>query len=69
MVQSFLKFLICIKYSPLSCKSATKFFNFLNFSFFETKSVNHCEDYVNFQDIEDELQQNILHHFHHYSFN
>ena len=30
--------------------------------------VNQYKDYVNFQDIENHLQENTLHHFLHYSF-
>ena len=30
--------------------------------------VNHYENYVDFQDIEKQVQENTLHHFLHYSF-
>ena len=30
--------------------------------------INHCEGHVPFQDIEHQHQENILHHFFHYSF-
>ena len=33
-------------------------YNF-QFSFFQTKRVNHCEGYVNFQDIEYQIQKKI----------
>ena len=36
-----------------------KFFYFFKFSFFQAKRVNHLEVYVNFQDIEYQLQEKI----------
>ena len=55
--------------SSLSCKFAT-IFQLIQFSFFQVKKVNHCEGYVNVQDNEHQLHENMLHHFHfhHYSF-
>ena len=38
------------------------------FSFLHVKTVNHFEGYVNYQDIENQLQGNILYHFRHYNF-
>ena len=43
-------------------------FQLFQSSFFPVKMVNHCEGHVIFHDTEHELQQNILHHFLHYSF-
>ena len=34
---------------------------------FQVERVNHCQSYVNFQDIEHQFQDNIPHHNHHYS--
>ena len=53
------KFITCMTYSA---------FCFFQFSFFQVKRVNHCTGYVNFQDIEHQLQEIVFHHFHHYSF-
>ena len=38
------------------------------FSFFLGKKLNHCGGYMNFQHTEQQLQENSLYHFHHYSF-
>ena len=56
---------MCMTYSFLSCKFITSFSTF-SFSFFQAKRVNHCEDYVNFQDIKRQLQENNLNHYLHY---
>ena len=40
-------------------------FQVFQFSFFQAKKVNNCEGYVNFQDTEDQLRENILHHYLH----
>ena len=45
------KFLICVTYSFLSCKLAKTFSNFI----LSGKNVNHCEGYVVFQDIENQV--------------
>ena len=58
------KFLICITYS---CKFPISFSNFSIF-ILSAKKTNYCEGYVNCQNIEHQLQENILHHYHHYSF-
>ena len=55
-----------ITYSVLTCKVATSFSLFKPL-FFQVKMVNHYEVHVIFQDIERQLQENILHHFLHYS--
>ena len=39
---------MCITYSVLSCELATSF-SIFQFSFFQVKMVNHCEDYISFQ--------------------
>ena len=59
------KFPIWITYSVFSCKLATRFFQF---SFFQTKIADRFEFYVNFQGIEYQLQENILHNFLYYNF-
>ena len=41
---------------------------YFQFWLFPAKRANHVEGYVNFQDIEHQLQNNILYHCHHYSF-
>ena len=43
-------------------------FPLFQLSFFLVKMVNHYDVHVIFQDIEHWLQENILHHFLHYSF-
>ena len=43
-------------------------FHFFNVHSFKAKKVNHFEDYVNFWDMEHQLQENIFHHFLHYNF-
>ena len=43
-------------------------FQLFQFLFFQIKRVNHCEGYVNFQDVEHQLQENTLYHFDHYNF-
>ena len=58
--------LMCIKYSVLFCKLATSFSPF-SISFILVKTANHYEVDVMFQVIEHQLQENILHHFLHYS--
>ena len=37
-------------------------------SLFQVKMVHHYEVYVIFQDTENQFQENIIHHFPHYSF-
>ena len=58
---------MCITYSVLSCKLATDFRVF-QFSLFLVKMLNHYEVHAIFQDNEHQLQENIIHHFLHYSF-
>ena len=53
---------MCITCSVLSRKLAASFSVF-QCSFFQAKTVNHSEDYVNFQDIEHQFQESILYHF------
>ena len=53
------KFRKCITHSSLSWKFATSFSIFSNFHSFRQKRVNHLEVYVNFQDIEYQLQEKI----------
>ena len=60
---AFLNFFMGIGYSSLSCKFAAIFSTF-QFSFLEVKRVNGYESYVNVQDIEYQLQENFLSHFH-----
>ena len=59
-VLNFLNFLYSCRF-PIS---------FSNFSIFilSAKKTNYCEGYVNCQNIEHQLRENILHHYHHYSF-
>ena len=61
------KFLMCIKYSVLSCKLATCFSTF-SISILSGKNGKSYLVRVIFQDIEHQLRENILHHFLHYSF-
>ena len=56
------KFLMCITYSVLWCKSATSF-STISIFILSVKMVNHYEVYVIFQDINHQLLENILHHF------
>ena len=58
---------MCITYYVLSCKLATSFLTFSIFILFG-KNGNHKEFYVISGDTENPLQENILHHFLHYSF-
>ena len=58
---------MCTTYSVLSCKLAISFRSF-QFSFFLVKILNHYEVHAIFQDNEHQLQENIIHHFLHYSF-
>ena len=60
-LNSSFEFILCITYSVTLWKLAFRLFQF---SFFLVKSVNHYE----FQDIAHQLQENIIHHFLHYSF-
>ena len=60
------KFLMCVSHSAL-CRLATSFSTF-SISLFQVKLVNLCEVHLIFPDIEHQLQENILHHFLHYSF-
>ena len=56
------KFLMCIIYSSLSFKFATNFSTF-SVLILSGKKLNHCEEYVNFKDIEHHLQGNIIHYY------
>ena len=58
---AYFKFVICITYSPLSCKFATSFATFSIF-ILSGKKVNlcHCKGYVNFQDINHQLLEKYL---------
>ena len=51
-----------ITYSSLSSKVAISF----QFSIFHGKRVNCCDNDVNFEDIEHQFQENIVHQFNHY---
>ena len=53
-----------ITYSSLSSKFAISF----QFSIFHGKRINYCDNHVNFQDIELQFQENIVHQFNHYRF-
>ena len=55
-------FLICITYSVLPCKLAKSFSTFSIF-ILSCKKVSHSEGYVNFWDIEHQLEKNIFHHY------
>ena len=55
-----------ITYSALSCELVTRLSTFPIFIFL-VKMINIYEDYVNFQDIEHQLEENTLHHILHYS--
>ena len=61
------KFLMCITYSVLSFKLATCFSTSL-ILLLKAKRVIQCVGYVKFWNIEHQFQENIHHHFHHYSF-
>ena len=61
------KFLMCITYSSLSCKFATSISLFSNF-ILPVKKVKQLWRYVDFQDVEHQLPEKLLHIFHHYSF-
>ena len=57
-----------IAYPVLACKLATSFSAFSVNSFSLLKMVNHYEGHLDFQDIEHQLRENILYHFHDYSY-
>ena len=59
-------FLMCIKNIVLYHASLLQVFQHSKFSLFQVKRVSYCEVYRNFRDIEHQLQENILHHCHHY---
>ena len=59
------KVLMCITYSVLPCKLATRLFQS---SSSLVKIVSHHEVHIIFKDTEHQLQKKILHHFLHYSF-
>ena len=56
-----------IIYSVLSCKLAANFSTFLIF-ILSHKMLYHYGGHVLFQDIEHQLEENMFHHFLHYSF-
>ena len=51
-----------VRYSSLSSKFAINF----QFSIFHGKRVICCDNDVNFEDIEHQFQENIVHQFNHY---
>ena len=57
---------MCMTNPVFSCQLDASFSVFP--IFFQAKKVNHYEDYVNFQDIEHQLQGNIRYHVLHYNF-
>ena len=59
---------LCEYYIQISQGNLLYAFGLFQFSFFLVKLVNHYEFHAIFQDIEHQLQENILHHFLHYSF-
>ena len=64
----YIKKICFIKKITLSRKFATNVFQPFQFLFFHVKSINHRKGYVNSWDSKHHLHENILHHFHHFSF-
>ena len=58
---------MCITHSVLSCNVATSSSSFSVFILSE-KNDRHYERYINFQNNEHQPQENILHHYLHFSF-
>ena len=62
---------MCLTYSVLTYEyeyGTSDAFYFLQVLFFLMKMVSPCEVLIIFGGIEHQIQKNILHHFHHYSF-
>ena len=59
---------MCVTYAALSCKLATSFSTFFQFSSSQIKMANYYKVHVIFQDMEHQIKENILHQFFHYSF-
>ena len=58
---------MCITYSVLSCK-LTASFSIFSIFILSGEMINHHEVAIIFQDIENQLQENICHHVLDYSF-
>ena len=59
---------VCVEHIKVYYGNYLQAFRIFYCSSFLVKMVNHYENHVIFQDIEHQPQEDILHHFLHYSF-